>query len=51
MAWSNCWQTVLKRLESLEGYATRLITNSKLSTRTQPLLDALHRSQGETSPI
>ena len=42
MAWNNCCQTVLKRLESLEGYAARLITNSNPSTRTQPLLDALH---------
>ena len=42
VAWSNCCQTVLKRLASLEGYAARLITNSKPRTRTQPLLDELH---------
>ena len=41
VSWSNCSKTLLRKLQSVEGYAARLITNSAPGTRTAPLMKQL----------
>ena len=41
VAWSSCDQTVLRNLQSIEGYAGHLITDSMIRTRTDPLIKQL----------
>ena len=42
VAWGNCSRSVFRKLETIESYATRLITDSPPRTRTSPLLKRLN---------